>query len=414
MFTRKGPFLSVILASSFLALGANSIAAPLCLIGSPNEMRLQNQLTGHQRIADGRYLEQYRLSQATSTLLGRGQNQSGCLYCAESNGTILGSAGTLLRSAFDVLRPRQRFISPACVQSSVERVLAGLSGSRGPNGQSTQRFICNSDRSAPTEMQQVPCVTSNYVHYISDAYNGAIRCLTSNSADNHIDAQLAFMKLNNESAFGGFLRNSGGIGSSQMTSIALAEMTNTRHEGARKLREYMRRRGESCSTFRGLMNGISVSQPPGCSGECFCQFTSVGNGMARNALVGIGLYLYYRDWKSSGSITSELAAAGLSRRHPHYKQIRDYLTLVAFGADGPAGAQALIRRMSPLFRRNLTFNSIKKVVSEQPPANCSARNWPVRNGNRCLSFYNPYLGAIRQRMTQVFGSADHQCTVEGR
>lgn len=410
MFSYKAVFF----ITCFLFIPTSALAQfpdtrPQCIIGSPEELRLERQLTDSRSVPDGNYLRHYLAGISIRSLIGK--TSAGCINCEETN-VFDGRNSSLLNSLTRNLRPRQSYINPQCVQRSVRRVLDSLSGSRGPTGQPTQMFACQSDSSTPQEMSKTPCLTTNYVNYISAAYNGAIRCLSSNDRRNHIDAQIAFSKLNNESGFGAFLRNSGGIGGSQMTSIALAEMTNPQHEGARKLRQHINSRGDRCAGYSTLLDGISVSQPPGCSGECFCQFTSVGNGMARNALVGIGLYLYYRDWKTNGSITSELLANGLRRDHPSFNQIRDYLTLVAFGADGPAGAQALIRRLRPVLQKNLSFSSLKRLVSERPPQGNCPSSWPVRSGKRCISFYNSYLGAIRQRMVQVFDSPDYSCTME--
>lgn len=75
-----------------------------------------------------------------------------------------------------------------------------------------------------------------------------------------------------------------------------------------------------------------------------CDFLSLQDGIHRNVLAGLGLYLHYRSLADQ-DLTSFLGAN--IKKNPQYNKIRDLTALVYYGPSGPGGAKINLAKMIP-------------------------------------------------------------------
>lgn len=249
----------------------------------------------------------------------------------------------------------QRFIRRQCIQRAMARL---------PNV-GADAFECASDSAEPRRLRGLPCVTNDVVSYTHFTVNEAINCLTQPGST--IDAQLLFRKINNESAFGGFIRNSNGAGIGQLVSAGTQEM-GPGGNGHRFLMDRMRRRGRACDRFAALASRELDLTRANANGERFvrsCQLIGMGNGMPRNLIYSIGLFLYYRE-AAPHSADQLLRQAGLGD-HPEFRKMRDLLTMVAYSREGPQGMRLVLRDLRNRIRSNMPYNQFRNLLQERVP-----------------------------------------------
>jgi hypothetical protein len=88
-----------------------------------------------------------------------------------------------------------------------------------------------------------------------------------------------------------------------------------------------------------------------------CDFVSLQDGIHRNVLSGLGLYLYYRD-VADEDLTTYLGAN--IKKHPQYKKLRDLTALVYYGPAGPGGAKIRLAKMIPGIKAK--FRNLNKMT----------------------------------------------------
>lgn len=345
-------------------------ASPACIAGERGPMDLERQLTGQERVGNDEFLRAWR--EATKA----GGGDSACRAPIEAR-PLMGTQnlGEKLVVACAKAGPPQRFIKRECIEKAILRVPM----------LTDNILVCRADTDIPRKLKETPCMTGRYVDYMHWTVNQVLGCLSP--AGDPIDPQLVFSKINNESAFGAFLQSSSGMGSAQITTDAAREMSL----------------GENGHTF---LQSLMVANPASCKNlepvaklplqldrfqnARHCQYVGTGGGYARNLMHGIGLYLYYRQGMRN-SIQTRLEKAGLAN-NPNFRQMRDYLSLVAFSRVGPAGAAEIVEKLKGKLSRKTSFADFKKWVDAK----------------------SEYTRQIAEKMNEVFGSSDHDCTEEAR
>jgi hypothetical protein len=359
-------------------IAAQSIAleqTPKCLAGNPKDTLLNDQIEGKVAIGDDEFLRAWRDRRkvvSSQNQAASGSVNSNDQACADENNKSANFKWlTQLGSALPKLGFTQRGIKASCVTAAITRL----------DNVQADKWSCVSDTSSPRRQRTVPCMTKSYVEYVTYATNEAIRCLSR--PDRPVNPQVVFSKINNESAFGSFLSGNAGKGLTQMTTIAAQEML-VDGEGAEFLKSIVDQNPEGCRNFQAILKlPLQLNNE---NEARICQFISPGGGIGRTLLTGIGLHLYYRDGMR-GSARERLEKLGL-QNHPELQKMADYLALVSFSSEGPAGASEALVKIQGRIQRNTSFQAFKSLLDKQVD----------------------YLRAIDQKMREVFQSTSIDCT----
>lgn len=197
------------------------------------------------------------------------------------------------------------------------------------------------------------CMTDDIVDYIMFAFNEVVDCLKSinekiSPRKHEVDAKLLYSLLINESKGGFFLRSSRGIGFTQLTSLAVLDMTPG-YSGYQYIEEALKAdASDSCQKLKGTLD-YKVKLNNGTVNE-YCQFVSLGEGLARNLFYGFSYFLHRRNHYISRTISSFLSKYKSPQKEMlskilNEKQIIDILTLISYGRDGVSGLGVLLKQV---------------------------------------------------------------------
>ena len=274
-------WLAIILAAT-LASATNvfaSGAAPTCLGNSDaSDMSVEKELTGH---IGNTFLHHYRDPHFIPSCPAKST-----LPAAMRAPSSLSLALTTAKQAADRANP-QLLLNPSCVAAALANRSVDI-----------QRYECAADGATPTPLHQKgrhgptrrPCLTPNYAGFVSSTLNQAIQCLST--PDSRLNPDVVFGFVNAESGFLHNIAGSNGIGLMQLTSDAARGVLWTDQEGFEFLKKRMALNLEECRPFLAVVEELKESR----SGDARrCQFMTLGNGVARSALVGLSLFLTYRD-----------------------------------------------------------------------------------------------------------------------
>lgn len=363
---------------------ASPASAPVCLIGSENETVLRDRIAGRGHTAEAsEFLAHFQRSsyqRQVPTQVAALNSPENCELDFRYSPSVPPQVVRTVMNTASALAP-QRFVRSQCIQRAMMRL---------PNVAGVDYYDCETDSSMPREIRRLPCVTPEMVAYTHFTVNEAINCLSQPGSP--IDAQLLFRKINNESAFAGFIRNQNGTGIGQLVSMGAREM-GPGGRGHIFLRERMQKRGRACERFAAVASRELELTPPNSQGERSvrtCQLVGMGNGMARNMLYSIGLFLYYREAMPHNA-EQLLHQAGLGD-HPDFLRMRDLLTMVAYSREGPQGMRLAMRQLRGRLNPRMSFTSFQAI----------------------LEGHVPYLDETQRRFEDVFGEEDVDCTESAR
>lgn len=243
---------------------------------------------------------------------------------------------------------------------------------------------CSTSNETGKFQKQTPCVTDQVVDYIYWGLNETMRCF-GNQLDNE-ERKMIFKKLNHESAFGFFFQYTGGTGIAQLIGESQKDMFLPGHAGFSFLNSHMNRNKNSCENFIQLINRSKKSKS-----LKSCEFISIGDGIGRSLIGGIGLYLHYRsDPANPYSAENLLDYWGLPRSDSaEYKKIRSYITLGMYNR-GPGAVLASSKHR--IGRGALA----KKTPAEAYKIVMSL----IKNSN-----FNGYVRAVETSTNKIFDSS---------
>lgn len=310
-----------------------------CLWGKPGNSSIEDQLTGrgHRPVDD--YLAKWRVRtnspeqnkcsveslEARSYMSPHGLCETGKMVAPVSGG------GSGLKDLAKVVgwNDPQRYVDHQCIVDAI------------PHMNTASRFyVCQPGTEKLTRLKNAPCVTPKYASYIHSTINRVIRCLAG--PGDPIDVNLLVRQLTQENKFSNFSLGMDGRGIGQMTGPAMQEM-NDELRGRAFILDRMQTNAKYCQEFESI-----VSVPLESSRQARdCQYVSMGDGVARNLLHSIGLYLYFRSGYGRGGASSAeglLEARGFAG-NPDFVKIRDYLTIVGYGRNGPSGMRRTLDKI---------------------------------------------------------------------
>jgi hypothetical protein len=176
----------------------------------------------------------------------------------------------------------------------------------------TTKMICGESDQQGRYTNETPCVTPVMVDYIYWGVNEAMRCF-SDYMDEHVQ-NIIFHKIHLESSFGFFFKYSGGTGLMQLVSASKDGMYKDGQSGHEFLKNHVATHPQQCSSFVELMQQSDSAK------KLFnCDFISIGDGIGRNLLGGIGLYIYYRSAPNNPySAEKILSAWGYENTHSNF------------------------------------------------------------------------------------------------
>jgi hypothetical protein len=263
---------------------------------------------------------------------------------------------------------RQKGIRRDCIREALIKRINSTAESAG-------RKVCESDSSSPQKIQGPPCITEAYVDYVHWTANAALQCIGGAAEGGPIDANIIYGKLNLESAFGYFVTNGSGIGLGALTSDAAGEMG--RETGGLGYLKQLASLNPACGVFENVLkHGLEFD---GKGNVRLCQLVGTENGVARNVLLGLGLFAFYRD-TPEGSVSHLIGRTPLAR-NPEVAKMRDYLTLIAYNK-GLGGASEIIKKVLRHAQVNpkMSFIEFRKIVDN----------------------YSNYTSGIHEKLNEVF------------
>lgn len=187
---------------------------------------------------------------------------------------------------------------------------------------SQRKRSCRSSNENGRVESVTPCITDQMVEYVHWGLNEAFKCY-GNLLDSH-ERRMIFKKINHESAFGFFFQYSGGAGIAQLIGESKRDLFLPGYSGNNFLRRQIISNAKSCESFLQLLNRTLQERS-----LKSCEFISIGDGIGRSLIGGIGLYLHYRsDPNNPYSAERLLERWGYTKRNTEsYKLIRSYITL---------------------------------------------------------------------------------------
>lgn len=243
-----------------------------------------------------------------------------------------------IRSLDVVQRPQslQRFLNPVCIKSVLEK-----------RSISAERIICKNNTSQlpsnKSNNELDPCLSENYAQYITKTFNDAIDCLSK--PGQRIDPNIIFEKINNESAFRNGLINKNGnataFGISQLTADSVNEILNLEQPAGAYLDALFKANPTQCKPFVAAVDSLrksleitkSIEKQP-------CPIMSLKDGIARSAILGLGLFLYYREGdfdNSARSVLNHKNASSIKIDKKDQSEILDLLALIIYNK-GPSNS----------------------------------------------------------------------------
>ncbi len=276
------------------------------------------------------------------------------------------------------------------------------------------QVLCENTNSPKKVMEKGPlCIDKKLSDYIGWSLNSAIDCMTG--PYNTIDAQMTFIKIANESGFRPFYSYNGGHGLGQTIRISQNEMLGLEDNGARTTgRKFLANlmanspNRQLCERYKDIFDydkehdidktpkekrAEKIANYPEYqqrlfkpSGSDVCQFISLGEGIHRSIINGLGLYLYYKDGVKGlreYSADGPLNKVGITSSNKDYNRIKEYYALAMYGPRGPGGASSALLTAAALKKfadfkdskgrrvqknpNDLTFEEFKSVALEVFP-----------------------------------------------
>jgi hypothetical protein len=249
-----------------------------------------------------------------------------------------------------------------------------------PNVSQTKK-VCSKSSEQGQFHKQTPCVTDQMVDYIYWGLNEAMRCY-SDLIDSH-ERKILFKKINHESAFGFFFQYNGGTGIEQLIQGSQKDMFIDGHAGNSFLMAHINKNKNSCENFLNLVNRTAKTK-----NLQSCEFISIGDGIGRSLLGGIGLYLHYRsDPENPYSAEKLLEYWGVYKSDTEeYKQIRSYITLGMYNV-GPGAV----------------LDGIKKSIRAKSLAKKSdSETFKIVMALIKRSSFNNYIRGVETNNNQIF------------
>lgn len=289
---------------------------------------------------------------------------------------------------------RPPHISKQCIDSSIRFKKAH-----------TDEVMCNDSGSSAGATNNL-CVTPRMADYTQWSLNKALDCL---GGSDPIDPQVLFRKLNNESTFRFFHSYNGGQGLMQTITCAQDEVfglspspycgasnvvTQYRSMARKELAQAMNSNPKKCQQYSSIINfeqearydrlaerargnndpkkdaalAAARESYPKFNQRLFnvgqssdCDFVSIQDGIQRNIISGMGLYLNYRNLADND--LAELLGKNI-KNHPQFKKIRDLTALVYYGPTGPGGAKIELAKLAPTIKRLLDQTKAKVAAGK--------------------------------------------------
>ncbi|MDG0818220.1 hypothetical protein NWE73_17695 [Bdellovibrio sp. PAP01] len=258
-------------------------------------------------------------------------------------------------------------IKAECIQASMQREVGNLG------------YSCKKGQPTAFEnfKESVPCIDQKTFNFVQYSVNQALKCMSP--AEDPIDPRVILRKINNETGFNFYIGYSGGVGIGQLTSDPVNEIAgwwstskvrDPKSKRVIKQNKYTPGNAHSiletlaanpnpaCAPFKKIIEKELTTPPPSPgSKKNYCSWLSVGEGLGRSLVYGLGYYVYARD---------HFIKEALADRAPallKYNDVVNTLTLVAYGPGGPAQAKSLIRTLR-LNNRSKPFEVIKQVTQK--------------------------------------------------
>nr|BFD59484.1 hypothetical protein CKG001_15910 [Bdellovibrio sp. CKG001]BFD66714.1 hypothetical protein HAGR004_17360 [Bdellovibrio sp. HAGR004] len=243
--------------------------------------------------------------------------------------------GTLTSLASTLSRTSVPQIKKTCIEASLQRE-PGNNGYSCLNGQ--PKKFSNSGSSAP-------CLNRTTVDFLHFAINKATACISDGRMP--IDPRIILKKINNETAFNFYIAYPGGVGIGQLVSDPVKDIAGYTKNGqfikgnaSYILEDLMNSSHPACAAFKSILQK-DLQTPPAHGGATknYCTWVSPDKGLARSLIYGLGYYVHVRDKVIKPAL--EKRASKLANN----AEVLNYLTLHAYGPDGPSGAKSLIRQL---------------------------------------------------------------------
>lgn len=243
-------------------------------------------------------------------------------------GTMTSLASTLSRSSVPQIKK-------ACIEASLQRE-PGNNGYSCLSGQ--PKKFSNSGSSAP-------CLNQTTVDFLHFAINKATACISDGRIP--VDPRIILKKINNETAFNFYIAYPGGVGIGQLISDPVKDIAGYTKNGkfikgnaSYILEDLMDSKNPACAAFKEILkNDLKTPPPHGGATRNYCTWVSPDKGLARSLIYGMGYYVHVRDKVIKPAL--ERRAAKLANN----AEVLNYLTLHAYGPDGPEGAKTLLRQL---------------------------------------------------------------------
>lgn len=337
--------------------GAQANSQLSCVYGNPNVNQIAQQVAKPENVIDNSFLVTWK----------KDKNGENCDPPPHTSN--FGLLTQLMKSVTpEWMRPHPGRIKRACIAASMKR-LESISG---------RHSYCTDDASKPIVNGQggsrSACITNDMIDYVHWGVNKAIACI-NNFTDSTLDAKVVFRKLNNESAFGFFIDGDGGNGIGQLTSPAVRELSPP-YKGNQLITEILRSEDPSCQPFRDILQKeLIFSKRRNCAwdakgetwtgkdcGQSFssaantCQMISAGDGVGRNLILSLALYVHYRERIDYPGMRSALYQVRTEKVRSD--AIVDDLTLMYY--NGVEGYDSVVARWKQVARSKNLKTPIEK------------------------------------------------------
>ncbi|MEK2645358.1 hypothetical protein [Bdellovibrio sp. BCCA] len=335
-------FLSILIFSTLFILPGISSAQYLCVNDKSEKKGAQNQDINKSMDAARdpltRAFLRYRNSLAPARVCAASDYAPGIKNDIYNLGAIL-AQGTKVKQ-----------IKKDCIEASLQREPGN------------QGYSCDGDTKKKFENAgaSMPCLNQKTVDFLHFAVNQAISCMSTGRVP--IDPRIVLKKFNNETAFNFYLAYSGGKGIGQLTSDPVNEIAGyykgkkfVEGNGFHILESLMDSSNPACTPFKEILREDLKSPPPSPgSPKNYCDWIRPGDGIARNLIYSMGYYVHVRDNIIKPSVERR------STKFASNSETLNYLTLAAYGPDGPAGAKALIDRLR--LNNNMSAAEVKNKI----------------------------------------------------
>ena len=318
-------------------------------------------------------------------------------------GTCIGCEETSSSPIAQLLKRKAPHIKLACVEASI----------RGKNA-FNNGIMCEDSNKQVRSSKDI-CVTQRMAEYTQWALNNAFDCLSTPGTI--IDPQTVFRKLNNESTFKFFYSYDGGHGLMQTVRIAQNEILGLdaggRPSGRKHLARVMNQNKQSCQEYKSIidfekearldqlaqkketnaLNQLKAAYPDH-NKRLFhpnetCNFVSLQDGIHRNILNGLGLFIYYKQEAQDDILRNFFPNSNIAK-NPQFSQIRDIVSLIYYGPLGRGGGKAAFQR-SVLNEVKARFRDLARM--------------PAHDFEKLVAQHIPYIRAIKRSEGSINGSS---------